>query len=362
MARFLLRVAFVLALAVGGAACNNNVTSPAAAEVNGIDISQDALDDELEAMTANTDYIAFLDSQQITIRGSGQGTYDAGFVRRVLTRQILLELVHQEFVRQKLELTDDDLDLVRGDIENEVGGPDIFEGFPKAYQDTLVRRSAEVAKLQLELSDATVDDAAVRAFYDENPELFVETCVRHILLAVLDDTQQVDMAQTEAQGGALLAEAQAAQARVAGGQDFAAVAAELSKDLSNKDQGGDLGCGPAGRFVPEFETAMDATAPGQVSAPVKTQFGYHLINVVSRDPKPFDEVAGEIRERLLSESSAGFAEFLTEALSAAEIEVSPRFGTFDKNLQNPSIIPPNAPTTEPVGGAPDGVPTIDLGG
>ena len=364
MTRLLSLVALLAALVAGTSACGNAI-QPAAAEVNGHDITQDALDDELEAIRANARYLEFLESQGNQVRGSGSGTFNADFVRRVLTRQIYLELVHQEFVSQKLEVTDRDRQLVQRDVENEVGGPDIFEKFPKPYQDTLVRRSAEVALLQLKLSNVTVDEPAMRAFYDENASLFVETCASHILFAAIDDNGEVATEETEARSAEFLAQAQAAKARLAAGEDFAALARELSADGSNKEQGGDLQCGPAGRFVPEFETAMDATAPGQVSEPVRTQFGYHLILVRSRDPQPFEEVADEIRERLLSEASQPFGQFLREAISEGEIEVNPRFGTFSADMQNPGVVAPSAPTTLDVGGASSGgggTPGFDLGG
>jgi foldase protein PrsA len=359
--RLLSVVAFVLALVVG--ACGDGGFQPAAAKVNGVSITQDDLDGELDAIRANASYVEFLGAQGNQIEGDGQGTFSANFVRRVLTRQIFLALVHAEFVRHDLELTDTDREQVRADVAAEVGGPQIFEAFAPDYQNILLRRSAEVAKVQLQLSDTNVDDETMRAFYDENQSLFAETCASHILFAVIDDAGEVATEQTDAQAAELLAQAQAAKARIDAGEDFAALAAELSQDASNKDQGGDLGCGPAGRFVPEFETAMDATAPGAVSAPVQTQFGYHLIKVTSRGTKPFEEVTDEIRERLLGEASQNFGTFLSEAVTEAEIEVNPRFGTFNKNAQNPGIQPPNAPTTEPVGGPPPGFEApIDLGG
>ena len=365
MRRFLSLVALVVAVALGTSACGNDVISPAAAEVNGKDISQDALDDELEAIRNNADYLDFLQQQGNTVTGQGEGTFSADFVRRVLTRQIYLELVHQEFVRQKLSVTDRELDAVRSSVANEVGGPDIFENFPEPYQRTLMRRSAEVAALQAKLSDVEVDDEAIRAYYDQNPELFVETCVRHILFAVIDDNGQVATEQTEAQAADLVAQANAAKARIDAGEDFNALAGELSKDASNASDGGNLDCGPAGRFVPEFETAMDALQPGQVSPPVQTQFGQHLIKVDSRAAKAFEEVAEEIRERLLGEASQGFGAFLSGAIADAEIEVSPRFGSFSKNSQSPGVVGPRTPTTEPVCASGQGneqQSPIDLGG
>jgi peptidyl-prolyl cis-trans isomerase C len=87
------------------------------------------------------------------------------------------------------------------------------------------------------------------------------------------------------------AAAKAALARVKGGEDFAKVATELSKDPGG--EGGDLGWFTKDRMVPEFSEAAFKLEPGQISDPVKTQFGWHVIKVEEKRVKtfpPFDQV------------------------------------------------------------------------
>ncbi len=69
---------------------------------------------------------------------------------------------------------------------------------------------------------------------------------------------------------------------VSGKATFAEMAEEHSQDLANAKQGGDMGWNKKGTFVPEFERAMASLQPGEVSEPVRTQFGYHLIEVLGR--------------------------------------------------------------------------------
>lgn len=94
--------------------------------------------------------------------------------------------------------------------------------------------------------------------------------------------------------------------RIKKGEDFAKIAAEFSTDLSNKDQGGDLGTQPDGFFVPEFNTVVFTAPIGLYPEPVKTTFGYHIIDVQSRTTRKmtddeFDQKKQDIFSKWLAE-------------------------------------------------------------
>lgn len=139
------------------------------------------------------------------------------------------------------------------------------------------------------------DEAALREAYESaEPGRFrtaEERRARHILLAI---TPARDEAATTKLAGELAGKLKA-------GADFAALAREYSSDTGSAARGGDLGFAGRGFYVPEFEEALFALAPGQISAPVKTQFGIHLIRldeVKAGSERSFDQVRAEIADEL----------------------------------------------------------------
>jgi peptidyl-prolyl cis-trans isomerase C len=114
------------------------------------------------------------------------------------------------------------------------------------------------------------------------------------------------------------ATAKAALARVKGGEDFAKVATELSKDPGA--EGGDLGWFTRDRMVPEFSEAAFKMEPGQISDPVKTQFGWHIIKVEEKRIKsfpPFDQVKEQAGKYVQRKAQT---DLITELRKDAKIE------------------------------------------
>jgi len=109
-------------------------------------------------------------------------------------------------------------------------------------------------------------------------------------------------------------EAKAVIDRLNKGEDWVKVASEVSTDTSNKDQGGDLGWFGPGQMVAEFEAGAKALAVGAISQPVKTSFGYHIIQLLARETRPLTNSEYE------QAKASAFQEWLTKTKSEKTIK------------------------------------------
>jgi len=150
-----------------------------------------------------------------------------------------------------------------------------------------------------------------------------EICAAHILVA------------TEA-------EAQAVVTRLEAGEEFAALAAELSTDTASGTQGGDLGCQPSGGYVPEFAMAAIAAELDVPTDPVFSEFGYHILLVSDRTEATSEELPteDEVVELLLNQAAAPASnDWFLETAAAAVVEVNEKYGTWQSE-PTPQVVPP----------------------
>lgn len=163
----------------------------------------------------------------------------------------------------------------------------------------------------------TPSDAEVQAYYDNNLDRYTEEVslrVSHILLR----TQDRDAAEVRAQAESIAAEAR-------GGADFAELARRHSEDDGTREAGGDLGTIARGQMVPEFEGAAFALEQDEISDPVTSMFGVHVIKATEKTggtTRTLDEVRDEIVDLLQQESADARAGALAEAMAAEVTEAA----------------------------------------
>jgi peptidyl-prolyl cis-trans isomerase D len=216
---------------------------------------------------------------------------------------------------------------------------------PDSEVDQEYRRRNETASFEVlfiaatrEPAGLTVTDADVKSYYDAHQARFSHPAQRQLRYLLLDDTKlrrtlsvpetqisqyyashQQEFQQpeelnvrhilirpkTEDDAGWQDAQTRAGEVSakvMVPGADFAALARQYSEDPGSKDSGGDLGWFPRGRMVKEFEDAAFTLSPGQVSGPVRSQFGYHILKLEGRKPgglRALAEVHDLVKEKLL---------------------------------------------------------------
>ncbi len=182
-------------------------------------------------------------------------------------------------------------------------------------------------RIATELGEATPppSDDEVTAAVSDQVANSTEVCARHLLVETEDEASE-------------------AKARIEGGEDFATVAEEVSTDPSVADNGGDLGCSEAGRYVPEFRDAAISVDIDAISDPVQSQFGFHVLQVYERtevaeaDLPDEEEVRAGLRQMAGSES---LQDWLADRVEQADVTVDERYGTWTTDPQ-PQVIPPPA--------------------
>jgi peptidyl-prolyl cis-trans isomerase C len=152
------------------------------------------------------------------------------------------------------------------------------------------------------MSTTKVDEAAERAYFDQHKEEYVLIKASHILIRFKGSTLPAKPGQKELTEEEALAKAQEIRKKIVDGGDFAAIAKAESDDVVSGPKGGDLG--PPfghGRMQPPFEAAAFKLSVGEVSEPVKTQLGYHIIKVEQKTEKTFVEVKPQLDRSMPAE-------------------------------------------------------------
>jgi peptidyl-prolyl cis-trans isomerase C len=162
---------------------------------------------------------------------------------------------------------------------------------------------------------AAMTDAAMHKVYDDATKTMTheeEVHARHILIRAPAGDEKASKAAEE--------KIKAVIVRLKKGEDFAKVASEVTEDPSGKANGGDLGYFTKEQMVPEFANVAFKLNKGQISDPVKTQFGWHVLKVEDKRAKPvpkFEEVKPQIEQYVTRKAQA---DLVTSLRASAKIE------------------------------------------
>jgi peptidyl-prolyl cis-trans isomerase C len=176
----------------------------------------------------------------------------------------------------------------------------------KLDENPTVQRQIELQKenllanvlFQEMAANVKVDDATAQKYFEQHKTEYESVHARHILIRFKGSQLPVAAGKKELTEEEALAKAQEIRKKLTAGEDFATLAKTESDDVQTGAKGGDLGTFRRGQMVPEFEQAAFSLPVGQVSEPVKSKFGYHLIKVEQHETKTFAEVKPELEKKM----------------------------------------------------------------
>ena len=258
------------------------------ATVNGTDISRAQLQDIFNAAVQSSGMkVADLSTAQ-QLGGYTQLLND------LIDRQLLLSAASKE------EVSNEDVEAEIKKFKSQFPDEAIFEaqmkqaGMSNEKLQNDVREELKIRRwMESQIKTPEISEADAKSFYESNLKEFEqpETVKASHILFMVDADAPADVVKQKEEA------AKKAAARAKNGEDFTALAKELSEEPGASESGGDLGFFPKDRMVPEFANAAFAQNLNDIGEPVKTQFGWHVIKVTDKKAAgtvPFDEVDDQI--------------------------------------------------------------------
>ena len=336
--------AAVLALVVGGCGGGSgDVPSDAVAVVDGIEIPRSDLDELVEQAKRS------IEAGDGDFPNVGTPEYQGYQQRSVAFLVQKTEFEQAAAADFDIEVTDEDVDKARADFlksrswdEKKLAGELEKEGLSEEG----FRKTLRVSVLSQKIFDAVTKDVkvsdqdALAAYTQRQDEFRTKDSrdVRHILVSEKTKDGQIDFAKSKT-------EADRIYGLLQDGGDFAALARQFSEDTGSKDSGGKVTFSK-GEFVPEFEKVSFELKTGEIAPPVKTVYGYHVIEALSdiRPARvtPFKQVKDPIKAQLLQDKrNAAMTEWVQDLQKRYEGKVS-----YAAGFEPPELPEPTATETE----------------
>jgi parvulin-like peptidyl-prolyl isomerase len=314
----------VVMVALLSAGCGNLV-EPAAAVVNGNKITVDEVSDEIDRFktTNRFDQLASQGDEGALVRDIEQS-----HLSLLIRHEVLLGEAEERGIEvTEKEVTDEIEQFKEQEFDSE---GDFQEALKEEGLDLdLLRLRVETDLLGAELqekvtAEVTPDEEELRSYYEDNLEDYQEVRAQHILVS----SQSV---------AARLAKQLQKTPEKKVDPLFKDLAKQFSEDPSSANKGGDLGWSVPGDYVAPLADAITALDVGEISEPVKTEFGYHVVRVVGRRVESFEEARADIEEQVGGEEAeAVWQKWLIDAYEEADVRVNSRYGNIDFETQTVS--------------------------
>jgi parvulin-like peptidyl-prolyl isomerase len=307
----------ILALVAGAlvlSACGSNsqAAQNVAASVGSTQISNDELAKTASVFTA----VSALQQQQCGQLDGDTDTQQAACNRYALSALILFRLAESYATTAGITVTDADVQKSYDGFEQSVGTDVLTQNLTSnGVTSDDVKALIKSSLIQEAVAKAVTADRlgsdGLRKQYEDSIANYTNLHVDHILVATEAEAQRI-YDQVSAPGFTLA--------------QFQALAKQVSTDPNAKKDGGELSL-PGSQLVPEFATAAAALKPGEISQPVQTQYGWHVIWKIGEDVTPYAKVKDQL---LQTAQQQEFGDWMHEQTAGDQtVTVDPTFGTFD---------------------------------
>ena len=307
---------------------------PAAATVNGDEITDAEVATNVKLFT----FLAGLNGAPCGTKVEGE-TDEAACARFAIGSLIEEHFVQTYADEHDLTVAQADKDALLGQLEQSLGGAQAVDdqlaeaGIGRPELDALTGRILLFQKVQEAIAADQGDDKELRVLYQQNLLQFTTLDTQHILLKTKAEAQDA-YDEVTAPG--------------ATEEDFLALAGKISTDPGAKQNSGAIGATAATGLDPAYAAAAAELEPGEISKPVQSQFGWHVIRLVSKDVQSFEDAKGSLAQQ---QGGEDFERWLSEAASAASIEVNPKYGRFNPETREVEAITSTATGSSSPSGA-----------
>jgi peptidyl-prolyl cis-trans isomerase C len=331
---------FPFAASAASSESSTGFADPVVATGKGFEIKRSQVD------TAYLNYSASEAAKGTTIPDSDRDMVRSRLLDHLIINQILLQKATADEKSKTQKQVDEAISQARSnspaafDAQIKATGMTLDQMRDTAVQEQLCRR----VLIRETTNGITVPDSEVKKFYDDNPTDFQvpeRVHVAHILISTLDPVTQNPLPLDQKMEKQKLA--RSLKDRAEKGEDFAKLVKQYSDDPGSKDKGGEYTFARDHEMVPEFEAAAFSLKVNQISDPVETKYGFHVIKLIEKLPpktEQFAEVSPRIREYLVGQQAdKALPSYLAKLKTDANVKIVDQTSGADASL-------PGAPTTK----------------
>jgi parvulin-like peptidyl-prolyl isomerase len=330
----LIAVPVLAALAL--AACGSSATP--AASLGGVDLTDEQLTHEAQLFS----FLSALNQQPCGGPPPEGQTQEAVCNRFALTNLIQERLIQSYASANDVSVTDEEVSDIVANLDDQLGKEAVDKQLAKfeltrADLTELARQVLLFQAVQAKIVEDQLGEEKLRALYDQDLLQFTTVQAEHILVDTKAEADDVFQQVT---------------APDADGKTFQDLATKVSNDTQSAQNGGSLGSAVASTYVPEFGQAVAALEPGEISEPVQTEFGWHVIRLVTKQVTPFDQAKQQLVQ---SQSVEVFNDWVRQQVEQDGLEVNPKYGRFDPETLSIVVVDSTDPSASAGAGSPSPV-------